>query len=251
MRLRLKIAYDGRPHAGWQSQSCGNTVQDILAAAIERVAKCQVPVHGSGRTDAGVHALGQIAHFDAPAGISMNPFNWVPALNTKLPPSIRVMECVEVSAGFHARFGAKGKVYHYLLSCEPVLSPFRAGLVWHLPRGLDGAELQKALCGFQGRHDFHGFAAYRGNEGPDMDWCRTIHRAVVFEEGMGYRIEIEGDGFLYKMVRLMVGGAVHAAQGRMSIPELRALLDQADGLPGGKSPLCAPPDGLYLHEVLY
>ena len=84
-----------------------------------------------------------------------------------------------------------------------------------------------------------------------MDWCRTIHRAVVFEEGMGYRIEIEGDGFLYKMVRLMVGGAVHAAQGRMSIPELRALLDQADGLPGGKSPLCAPPDGLYLHEVLY
>ena len=110
MRLKLTIAYDGRALNGWQSQVCGNTVQDLIEKAMVEVAKKPVRIHGSGRTDAGVHALGQTAHFDPPPELTMNPFNWVPALNTKLPASVRIMACEEVPADFHARFSAKGKI---------------------------------------------------------------------------------------------------------------------------------------------
>jgi len=251
MRLKLTIAYDGRPYNGWQSQACGNTVQDHLLGALAEVAKQPLKLQGSGRTDTGVHALAQTAHFDPPEGISMNPFNWVPALNTKLPATIRVMACEEVEADFHARFSATGKIYHYDIATDPVLPPLKAGLAWHLPKLLDADMLRQALSVFLGRHDFHAFAAYRGNEGPDMDWCRTIRRADLDALDDGYRITFEGDGFLYKMVRLMTGAAVHTAQGRMRLDEIKALLDQPDGLPLGKSNHCAPADGLYLQAVTY
>lgn len=251
MRLKLTIAYDGRPYNGWQSQSCGNTVQDFMLRALEEVAKKPVPLQGAGRTDTGVHALGQTAHFDPPAELSINPFNWVPALNTKLPATIRVMACEEVPADFHSRFSATGKIYQYDLCTDPVLPPLKAGLAWHLPRLLDAAVLTEALALFTGRHDFHAFAAYRGNEKPDMDWYRTIRRAELETLADGYRITYEGDGFLYKMARLITGAAVHAAQGKMRLDDLAALLDQAPGLPLGKAPNCAPADGLYLRQVLY
>lgn len=251
MRLKLTIAYDGRPYNGWQSQACGNTVQDFILRALEEVAKQPVRMQGSGRTDAGVHALGQIAHFDPPPEISMNPFNWVPALNTKLPATIRIMSCEEVAADFHSRFSATGKIYRYDICTDPVLPPLKAGLAWHLPRLLDVAVLEEGLGLLVGHHDFHAFAAYRGNEQAGMDWCRTIHRADLETLADGYRITFVGDGFLYKMVRLLTGGAVHAAQGRIRLDDFAALLDQADGLPLGKSPLCAPADGLFLQQVLY
>ena len=251
MRLKLVIAYDGRPYNGWQSQACGNTVQDFLHRALHEVAKQPLRLHGSGRTDTGVHALGQVAHFDAPAEISMNPCNWVPALNCKLPATIRVMACEEAAPDFHSRFSAIGKIYHYDLCTAPILPPLMAGLAWHLPRQLDPAALADALASFLGRHDFHAFAAYRGNEAPDMDWQRTIHRAELETLADGYRITWVGDGFLYKMVRLLTGAAVHAAQGRLRLDDLATLLDQPPGLPHGKSPVCAPADGLYLQQVLY
>lgn len=251
MRLKLTIAYDGRPYSGWQSQVGGNTVQDLIQNALAEVAKQPVRVHGSGRTDTGVHALAQVAHFDVPAGNSMNPFNWVPALNCKLPATIRIMACEEVPEDFHSRFSAKGKVYHFNLCTDPVLPPLKAGLAWHLPRQLDVDVLKQALAPFVGRHDFHAFAAYRGNERPDIDWSRTIHRADLTTLDDGYRITFAGDGFLYKMVRLLTGGAVHAAQGRIRLDDFAALLDQPEGLPLGKSPICAPADGLFLEEVLY
>ena len=163
MRLKLTIAYDGRPYNGWQSQVGGNTVQDIIQCALEEVAKQPLRLHGSGRTDTGVHALAQIAHFDAPPGTSMNPFNWVPALNCKLPATIRIMACEEVAPDFHSRFSAIGKIYHFDLCTDPVLPPLKAGLAWHLPRQLDADVLWQALSLFLGRHDFHAFAAYRGN----------------------------------------------------------------------------------------
>lgn len=250
-RLLLKIAYDGRPFQGWQSQVGGNTVQDFLHRAMEEVAKLPVRVQGAGRTDTGVHALGQTAHFDPPPGLTMNPFNWVPALNTKLPATIRVMGCEEVAADFHARFSAVGKTYRYELCTDPVLPPLKAGLAWHLPRLLDKEVLAEALRLFEGRHDFQAFAANRGNETEETDWCRTVRAAVLEERPDGYRITWDGDGFLYKMVRLLTGAAVHAAQGRLSLGDLAALLDQPTGLPQGKSPLCAPADGLYLQRVRY
>ena len=251
MPLKLTIAYDGRPFNGWQSQACGNTVQDFILRALEEVAKEPIKLHGSGRTDTGVHAIGQTAHFDPPAGCNMNPFNWVPALNTKLPATIRVMACEEVSPGFHARFTAIGKIYQYDICTDPVLPPLKAGLAWHQPMLFDADVLAEALGLFTGRHDFHAFAAYRGNEGPEMDWFRTIHRAELSVLTDGCRITFEGDGFLYKMVRLLTGAAVHAASGRIRMEDLAALLDQPPGLPHGKSPLCAPADGLFLLRVLY
>lgn len=251
MRLRLTIAYDGRPFRGWQSQPDASTVQDEIEKAIAQVAKQPLRIHGSGRTDTGVHALAQVAHFDAPEGGTMNPFNWVPALNCKLPAAIRIMACEEVAADFHSRFSAVGKCYHYELCMEPIMPPLRAGLAWHLPRGLDLAVLTEALGCLLGSHDFHAFAAYRGDEGAEVDWRRTIHQARVEVIADGYRIAYVGDGFLYKMVRLLTGAAVHVAQGRMEMQSLKNLLDQPAGLPFGKSPLCAPADGLYLAEVLY
>jgi len=181
----------------------------------------------------------------------MNPFNWVPALNTKLPPTIRVMACEERDADFHARFSATGKTYRYELCTDPVLPPLKAGLAWHLPRLLDKEVLAKALRLFVGRHDFQAFAANRGNETEETDWCRTVHNAALEELPDGYRITWRGDGFLYKMVRLLTGAAVHAGQGRLRLDDLADLLDQPAGLPCGKSPLCAPADGLYLLKVHY
>ncbi len=251
MRLKLTIAYDGRPYRGWQSQPGGGTVQDHLHEALAEVAKQPLRLHGSGRTDTGVHAYGQTAHFDPPPGLSMNPFNWVPALNTKLPATVRIMACEEVPADFHSRFSAIGKIYQYDLCTDPVMPPLKAGLAWHLPRLLDADLLAQALRLYIGRHDFHAFAAYRGNETPEIDWFRTIHRAEVHMLGDGYRVTFAGDGFLYKMVRLLTGAAVHAAQGRLRLEELAELLDQGPALARGKSPLCAPADGLYLREVIY
>jgi tRNA pseudouridine38-40 synthase len=251
MPLKLTIAYDGRPFSGWQTQVGGNTVQDFIEAALAEVGKQAIRLHGSGRTDTGVHALAQIAHFEPPPEISMNPFNWVPALNTKLPPTIRIMACEEVAADFHSRFSAIGKIYHYDLCTAPILPPLKAGTAWHLPRQLDAEVLWDALALFIGRHDFHAFAAYRGNETPDIDWCRKIESVELTTLADGYQITYTGDGFLYKMVRLLTGAAVHAAQGRIRLDDLAALLDQPAGLPLGKSPLCAPADGLYLREVIY
>jgi tRNA pseudouridine38-40 synthase len=251
MRLKLAIAYDGRPFLGWQSQAGGNTVQDLLHEALEAVAKQPLRLHGSGRTDTGVHALGQTAHFDAPDGSNMNPYNWVPALNTKLPATIRVMECEEVAADFHARFSAAGKTYRYDVCTDPVLPPLKAGLAWHLPRLLDADVLSQALALFVGKHDFHAFAAYRGNEQEDTDYVRTILSADLITLPDGYRMAFSGDGFLYKMVRMLTGSAIKAAQGRLRLDDLATYLDQPDGLPHGKAPLCAPPDGLTLEKVSY
>jgi tRNA pseudouridine38-40 synthase len=251
MRLKLTIAYDGRPFLGWQSQAGGNTVQDFLHKALEETAKQPIKIHASGRTDTGVHAFGQVAHFDAPDGGSMNPYNWVPALNTRLPAAIRVMECEEVSSDFHSRFTTTGKRYHYDICTDPVLPPLKAGLAWHLPRLLDSDVLEQALKLFEGRHDFHAFAAYRGNEQEDTDYFRNIFAAYLEMLPDGYRLSFHGDGFLYKMVRMLAGSAIKAAQGKLRLDDLAILLDQAEGLPHGKAPLCAPPDGLYLDQVIY
>lgn len=251
MRLKITLAYDGRPHDGWQSQPHGNTIQDLLEKAAAETAKQPIRVHGSGRTDAGVHALAQAAHFDAPGHLSMNPFNWVPALNTRLPPSIRVLSAEEVPADFHARFSATSKTYRYDLSAEPVLSPFRHGLAWHIPRQLDPFLLESSLAAFLGRHDFEAFSAKRGNETDATDHHRTLTRSSLEATDQGWRLTFVGDGFLYKMVRLLVGTAVHVAQGRMRADQLAGLLDQAPGLPNGRSSHCAPADGLFLQSVGY
>ena len=177
MHLKLTIAYDGAPFAGWQIQPNVETVQERIEKALAEVAKEPLRLHGSGRTDAGVHALGQVAHFDSPDHLTMNPFNWVPALNTKLPPEIRILECEEVPDDFHARFSAVSKTYTYRLCLSPILPPFLARRAWHLPRQLNPDDLAQALELFRGSHDFRSFAANRGNETAETDYVRKISRA--------------------------------------------------------------------------
>ncbi|MGJ8671976.1 tRNA pseudouridine(38-40) synthase TruA [Rubritalea sp.] len=251
MRLKITIAYDGRGFSGWATQPSGHTIQDLIQSAIEQVSKQKVQIQGSGRTDTGVHADGQIAHFDKPEGIDMNPYNWVPALNTKLPATIRVLDCEEVSEDFHARFSAKSKTYSYLLAMQPVLHPMLSGRSWHLPRQLDKATLAEAMSHYIGTHDFRAFAALRGNESEDTCYKRTITEASVKEIDEGFILTYTGSGFLYKMVRLLTGAAVYAAQGKLRLDDHLALLDQSGDQPSGRSPYCAPSDGLTLTRVEY
>lgn len=251
MRIKLTLAYDGRAFEGSQSQVGGNTVQDHLERAIEATAKQAIRMQLAGRTDAGVHAMAQTAHFDAPETLNMNPYNWVPALNSKLPPAIRVMNSEEVPADFHARYSAKGKVYIYRICTLPVLPPLLHGLVWHVPKLFDRSVMEQALATYMGRHDFRYFAAVRGNETEESDFHRTIHSCTLTAKDDGYEITYIGDGFFYKMIRLLTGAALACAQGKMEISQLEKWIS-AQGLTFRDTcSHCAPADGLTLEKVIY
>jgi tRNA pseudouridine38-40 synthase len=247
MRLKLTLAYDGAPFAGWQSQVGGNTVQDVVEAALAKVAKTKIALHGSGRTDAGVHALGQVAHFDAPAASRMRPEDWLRALNANLPPEIRVMRAARAGADFHARFSATGKIYRYDLWTAPVLPPHLHRRAWHVAPPPDFARLRKALAVFAGEHDFRAFAANRGGP-PVEDTVRRITAIRVARSGPLWQITFEGSGFLYKMVRMLTGAAVRVARDREDLETLRRLLAEPRT---GRWAHVAPADGLTLARVRY
>ena len=254
MRLKLTLAYDGRPFAGWQSQPGRPTVQDTVEAAIAQIGGPAddggiVRVHASGRTDTGVHAVGQVAHFDPPAGTRLGEAEWHRALNALLPPTVRVFRCESVLPGFHARFDATGKVYRYRLWHGEVLPPLEHGLAWHLHGCLDEGVLKRGARLFAGRHDFTAFCANRGEESEHTrDKVRTIHRADVDIVGEAITLTFEGDGFLYKMVRMIVGALVRVARGHEPLSRLSDLLEHPDQKKPGWQ---APPDGLTLVTVLY
>jgi tRNA pseudouridine38-40 synthase len=243
MRLRLIIAYDGRPYAGWQSQATSNAVQDILEEAFAKVAGTRVVVHGSGRTDAGVHALGQCAHADVPG--AMNPRDWQRALNANLPPTIRIMNSGRAAPQFHARFSAKGKVYRYLIRNGPILPPHEFGRAWQVPEPLQIGTLQQAIAVLTGRHDFAAFCAQR--EKATGDTTRTIRKIALSRRSGLIALTFEGEGFLYKMVRMLTAAIVRVAHGRETLQRLQHRLET--GAP--KWNHVAPADGLYLVRVLY
>ena len=244
-RLKLIVAYDGAPFAGWQSQSHGNTVQDHLERAFERVSGRAVRVHGAGRTDAGVHALAQCVHVDL-ANRRLPAERWVEALNALLPPGIRVLRCRYVANDFHARLSAKRKIYRYRIWNAPVLPPFEHCRAWHVARPLDLKVLKLAAKYFVGTHDFAGFAANRGQ--PERSTVRTINSVRVRQNGPCIMIEFDGDGFLYKMVRLIAGALVKCARGKMGIEEIGARLKSTKL---GSPRVAAPAEGLFLVRVRY
>ena len=244
-RLKLIIAYDGTPFAGWQSQSHRNTIQDHLERVFERVLGKPARVHGAGRTDAGVHALAQCAHIDLPND-RLSAARWTEALNALLPPTIRVLRCQYVSNDFHARLSAKGKIYRYRIWLAPVLPPFEYRRTWHIVHPIDAKILKQAAKHFVGTHDFAGFAANRGKQ--ERSTVRTIYSVRVRQEGRCVIIDFDGDGFLYKMVRLIVNSLVKCALGKTRIEDITARLDSGQV---GPARLVAPADGLFLFRVRY
>src|SRR4051812_23561090 len=216
-RLKLTVAYDGAPFSGWQSQPNGNAIQDHLELAFERIVAEQVRVHGAGRTDAGVHALAQIAHADLPVR-RYSPERWRSALNGILPPGIRIMRCRFVSDAFHARFSAKGKIYRYRIWNAEVAPPLETGRAWHVREPLDMGRMTEAARLFVGRHDFSAFAANRGT--PVSDPLRTIHGVRLRRTGPLVAIEFDGEGFLYKMARMMTAALVQVGHGKIFATEI-------------------------------
>ena len=252
-RILFTCAYDGTPWRGWQSQACGMAIQDEIERAFCSILKEPLRIAASGRTDSGVHAHAQCFHADVPDTCRMSVQNWVAALNAHLPGSIRILAAEPVSGDFHARFNASGKVYEYLICTAAVLSPFLQNRCWHCPGGVSVEPLRAALAVYEGSHDFRRFAAKRGNEPevPPADfYVRTIYSATVQEgqEGDMLRLRFYGNGFMYRMVRMLVGTAHRVAMGKMSLPQLAAMLDCCEG---EKTRFCAPAEGLYLKRVLY
>jgi tRNA pseudouridine38-40 synthase len=246
-RLKFVVAYDGAPFAGWQSQTNGDTVQDRLEHAFRTVTSQDVRVHGAGRTDAGVHALGQVAHVELPAR-SLPAATWPAALNASLPPTIRVLRCSYVPSTFHARFSATGKLYRYRIWNSPILPPLEHSRAWHVPAPLDLELMRTEAQCFLGQHDFASFAANRGK--PNENTVRTIQQVQLRRRGACVAVEVSGDGFLYKMVRLMVGALVRCARGKAAPGEIRQRLEAPAQTPA-TARLAAPAEGLYLVLVRY
>lgn len=244
-RLKLVISYDGRDFAGWQSQKHGNTIQDNLEAAFERVCGQHLSVTGSGRTDAGVHALGQCAHVDVPT-TRFTAERWLRALNGVLPQTIRILSARFVPNTFHARFSVTSKAYRYRIISALVRPPLEIGRAWHIPAPLDQDSLVRAANLFMGRHDFGAFAANRGKEERStvrtMKYVRVVRRRGLIE------IEFSADGFLFKMVRLMVGSIVRCAIGKESLQSIEMRLEPPAH---GAARFVAPAAGLYLVRVRY
>lgn len=247
MRLKLIVAYDGAPFRGWQSQRDGNTIQDNLERAFAAISGEAVRVHGAGRTDAGVHALGQCAHADV-LRPRIAPRQWIAALNSHLPAAIRVVRCSKVDSSFHARYSAREKTYRYVIWNGAVLPPFEHKRVWHVVETLDYAAMSAAARDFVGEHDFAAFAANRGKR--DEPTIREVIEVRV--RGVGPRIvfEFTGDGFLYKMVRMMVGLLVQIGRGGVERAEIRQRLENPK-TPASRARFVAPADGLVLVRVRY
>ncbi len=258
-RLLFICAYEGSSFRGWQSQVCGQGAQDYMERAFTRILGAEAGlgvtkrISASGRTDAGVHALRQYFHLDIPETNRMNETAWRAALNAHLPAALRVLEVQRVAEDFHARFSARWKTYEYLMELGPVLSPFDAHRVWHIPsRHADVGLLREALSCYVGEHDFRLLSARRGNEpdpAPEDYFRRRITRATLEQEGTRLKISFTGNGFLYRMVRLMVGTAYAAARGRLTAEQLTGMLTRPDEHEKARD--CAPPSGLYLADVDY
>jgi tRNA pseudouridine38-40 synthase len=243
MRIALGIAYDGSGFAGWQSQASGDTVQDHLERALAGIAGAPIRVTAAGRTDAGVHATGQVAHCDTPADRPESA--WVRGTNSALPAGIAVQWAQPVDSAFHARFAATARTYHYVLYVHPVRPAlFGAQVGWfHLP--LDLVAMQRAAVALVGQHDF---SSFRAAECQAKSPVRTLHELTLAQRGAYIVFKFRADAFLHRMVRNIVGALVYVGKGHDTPESIAALLAARDRR------LAAPtfsPAGLYLTKVEY
>lgn len=243
MRYKLTIAYDGTHYSGWQVQENAPSIQAHIQKALQTALRHPVDLTGSSRTDAGVHARGQTAHFDTDP---IHPPKLRLSLNALLPPDIRILEVEPAAPTFHARYSAASKIYHYHLHLHPISDPFTQLYRHQIYGPFDLAKLTQAIPHFLGAHDFTSFANTK--EAPQADPVRTLTRLDIVAQQGGLRLEFEGDGFLYKMVRNITGTLLDIAAGKIlpnSIPSLLAARDRRRTGPA------APPHALFLMEVIY
>jgi tRNA pseudouridine38-40 synthase len=246
---KLTLAYDGTGLVGWQRQPAGTSVQGLLEDALARLTGAgRVVVTGAGRTDAGVHALGQVASVELDTRLSERELQR--GLNALLPAAVRVLALEAAEPGFHARFAATAKRYEYHLIHGPLISPFDVRYAWHVPYALDLAAMRAALPALAGRHDFAAFQS----TGSDIEGTvRTLHDVTLTEQpadagGRRLVLGLTGDGFLRHMVRAIAGTLVEIGRGRWPAAHLAAILAARDRSQAGPT---APPQGLFLVFVRY
>lgn len=243
VRYKVIVAYDGTQYHGWQKQINGIGIQTIIEEAIEQITKEACSVVASGRTDGGVHALGQVFHFDSQKNIAN--WNMKQALNSVLPSDIRIQQVEQVNESFHARFSAVSKRYDYLIT-NKIDDPFRLRYMEVINRKLDIEEMRKAATILIGTHDFTTFTSAKID--PRKPRVRTLTRLELLEESQGIRIIFEGTGFLRYQVRMMVGTLIEVGKGKLTDTDVKKMLE------GKNKHLCrykASPQGLYLVCVNY
>ena len=252
--IKLTVCYDGTDYVGWQRQARGRSIQGELERALAEIEGRPVAVAGAGRTDAGVHALGQVASMQLAHGIETAVL--VRAINAKLPSDIRLLAAETVAADFHARYAARGKTYRYNLTLGPVESPFTRRYAWHVREPLDLGAMREAAARLPGRRDFAAFQAV-GTEVAST--VRTVHSVAIAAADAGWparegvalpalTIEVAGDGFLRHMVRIIVGTIVEAGAGRVDPAAVTAIAASRARERAGPT---APPRGLFLVAVDY
>lgn len=243
MRYKIVVEYNGKDFFGWQRQAGLPSVQEALENAVEKATGKAVVMTASGRTDAGVHALGQVVSFDLETSI---PTEKIPyAVNVFLPSGVRILACEEADSDFNARFDAKRKTYLYKMYVSPHLSPLRANSAVWLTKMPDVELMKKAAEYIVGTHDFTAFAATGSTV---KDFVRTVYDLTVKREGNDVSVEITGNGFLYNMVRIVVGTLLDVGYGKYPPEFVFEIIQKRDRTLAGKT---MPPEGLYLKSVVY
>jgi tRNA pseudouridine38-40 synthase len=241
--IKLTIAYDGTGFVGWQRQESGDSIQGLIEDALATIEGHVVTLHGAGRTDAGVHALAQVA--SARIGTELDDATLTRALNAHLPPAIRVAGVETVPDDFHARFSATGKTYEYRVWNGPAMPPFIRLYAWHVPQPLDLAKMNEALRAIVGEYDF---AAFQGTGSRTHSTVRRIISAEWRANGAAVTFAICGQGFLRHMVRSLAGTLIEVGHGRRPVDDLARLVAAPERSDAGRT---APPHGLFLVSVLY
>lgn len=243
LNVKLTLAYDGTNYHGFQKQNNAISIQEILQGTLHKIYHKPVGVTGSGRTDSGVHARGQVVNYYAPFEI---PIDRIPyALNSILPDDIRIFNAEIVSPQFHARFDARGKIYSYTVDQGVFYSVFNRLYTYHLPTALDVKSMEQASRHFLGRHDFSAFCSSKSCV---KDRNREIKKAYWEEEGELLRFIIEADGFLYNMVRIIVGTLLETGQGRIKPEDIPGIIASGNRQAAGST---VPARGLCLEKVFY
>ena len=247
LKFKLTIAYDGTNYEGWQVQKTGVGVQEKVEAALAKLFPSKPRLHSSSRTDTGVHALGMVAHFEiSPTEFKMSVRKLPLAINAWLPEDIRVMAAARARSDFHARFDAAGKQYRYFVWNHAAMNPLLRQGAWHVKQKLDLPAMRAGASLFIGRHDFKSFAGTRSYEMEST--VRTLTCCDFKRSGPLLTFYIEGDGFLYKMCRGIVGTLIQVGQGKIAVTEIKNILARRDRRVAG---MTAPAHGLVLWKVFY